>query len=257
MTIKRRSPKQGATTQVARCSTAVTPQSVELCSSPSDILSSPILAIRCLKDTRPPHRALLQPAALHSQRSDKRLLAAGSYILALHAFNELLGSALPPGRKRSRSLLVSRTHGQVGHIRAGQRGAKIQGSTSHPSRSFRLEQPRISVISLRPGQHGRLTTVIFSPASGSILGRPNIRRSILRKHSMRFSGRFRCSTILHANPQQSSNPRQKPNTQQYSTINLSGRNFQRPLIPADAMLYDWALTTQQSIRLGSDMFNNR
>ncbi|THY40841.1 hypothetical protein D6C98_09492 [Aureobasidium pullulans] len=100
MTIKRRSPKQGATTQVARCFTAVTPQSshadVKLCSSPSDTPSSPILTTHCLKVTRPPHRALLQSAALHSQRSDKRSQAAGSYILALHASNELLGSALPP-----------------------------------------------------------------------------------------------------------------------------------------------------------------
>lgn len=121
---------------------------VKPCSSPSNIPSSPVLATRCLKDTRPPNRALLQPTALHSQQSDKRSLAAGLYILALHAFNELLGSALPPGRKRSRSLIASRTHGQVGHIRAGQRGPKIQGSTSYPSRPLRLEQPTVLTTTL-------------------------------------------------------------------------------------------------------------
>ncbi|THZ58147.1 hypothetical protein D6C85_10300, partial [Aureobasidium pullulans] len=42
---------------------------VQLCLSPSDIPSSTILATRCLKDTRPPNRALLQPAALHSRRA--------------------------------------------------------------------------------------------------------------------------------------------------------------------------------------------
>ncbi|TIA31255.1 hypothetical protein D6C78_09052, partial [Aureobasidium pullulans] len=202
-----------ANIQVARCSVAATLQSshadVQLCLSPSDIPSSTILATRCLKDTRPPNRALLQPAALHSRRSDKRSLAAGLYILALHAFNKLLGSALPPGRKGSRSLMASRTHGQVGHIRAGQRRAKIQGSTSlsKPPPSVRTtngvdDYPHGSLSPTQaasfgsnyrrflPCHRGRLTTAIFNPAPGSIVERPNIRRSILRKQSVRSTEIF-------------------------------------------------------------------
>ncbi|THW83276.1 hypothetical protein D6D15_09690 [Aureobasidium pullulans] len=48
------------------------------------------------------------------------------------------------------------------------------------------------------------------------------------------------------------------NTQQYSTTNFAEQDFQTPLIPADAMIYDWTMTTtQHGIRLGSDMFSNR
>jgi len=75
---------------------------------------------------------------------------------------------------------------------------------------------------------------------------------------VRFLGRFLCSKLLHAFPQQLSNPQEMLNTQQYSTTNFAEQDFQTPLIPADAMIYDWTMTTtQHGIRLGSDMFSNR